>query len=192
MSRLTMSFFRREPVTRVARELLGKTLVVGAQDAVLRTMIVETEAYSWIERGCHAYGGKRTARNDSMFLNGGAAYVYRCYGIHHLLNLVTGAEGCAEAVLIRAVQPLSAPAEFKLPELRRRYAGPGRLTRALGIDMQFNGRSLHGPNLWLEEPSANTGKLVIDAGPRIGIDYAGQDAGLPWRFWIRDNPFVSR
>ena len=192
MSRLTMSFFRREPVTLVAQELLGKTLVVRAAGTVHRTMIVETEAYSWGERGCHAYGGKRTARNDSMFLNGGVAYVYRCYGIHHLLNLVTGAEGCAEAVLLRAVQPLSDTAESKWSELRRRYAGPGRLTRSLGIDMQFNGRSLRGPDLWLEEPSANTGKLVIDAGPRIGIDYAGQDAGLPWRFWIRDNPFVSR
>lgn len=192
MSRLPLSFFRREPVTTVAKDLLGTVLVVRSGDDTQGVIIVETEAYSWTERGCHAYRNKRTARNATMFSKGGLAYVYRCYGIHCLLNLVTGPEGCAEAVLIRAVQPLGETGGISHPELRRKYAGPGRLTRSLGIEMVHDGCSLCGPELWLEEPHPGSPDLRIDSGPRIGIDYAGADALLPWRFWIRDNAFVSR
>lgn len=187
--KLEPGFYRRRTVTKIARELLGKILVSRLSGEKKSGIIVETEAYSFREKGCHAFENKRTARNLSMFQEGGVVYIYQCYGIHHLLNVVTGDKDEAEAVLIRALQPLSYNAEP--PKERRHWAGPGRLTRSLGILTRFDGLPLSGNKIWIEE-GKKVSPRMITSGPRIGIDYAGKDAKLPWRFWLRDNPWVSR
>lgn len=194
--KLPKSFYERKNVTVIARELLGKTLITNCNGIVASGKIVETEAYSWKERGCHAFNNKRTARNDIMFAAGGHAYVYLCYGMHHLFNVVTNREGVAEAVLIRAIEPAAGldTMEARRGKLRQAIhltSGPGKLTKALGIDRSFNGKYLLNNEVWIEDPGYSIPAKQIVAAPRIGIDYAGEDAGLPWRFYIRDNKWVS-
>lgn len=160
-------------------------------------MIVETEAYSWKEKGCHAFGGRKTARNEIMFSDGGYAYVYLCYGMHNLFNVVTNTKGTAEAVLIRAVEPVAGLEEMKARrgELKNPYhitSGPGKLTKALGIDRTFNGKYLRDTEVWIEDLGIIVKNKDILASKRIGIDYAGEDANLPWRFTIKDNKWVSK
>ena len=188
------AFFRREPVTRVARDLLGMMLISTWSGRPRCGIIVETEAYSHTEKGCHAFGNRKTDRNRAMFSAGGVVYIYQCYGIHHLLNIVTGREGSADAVLIRALRPIDLndlPEQDRTPsKARRYYSGPGRLTRTLGIHTRHNGTELG------QEIRISSGIEIHDhevaTGPRIGIDYAGADAGLPWRFWVKDDFWVSR
>lgn len=160
-------------------------------------MVVETEAYSWKERGCHAFGAKKTQRNAIMFDQGGYAYVYLCYGMHHLFNVVTNKTGTADAVLIRALEPLAGIEQMlvrrgKLSNQFHLTSGPGKLSKALGIDRSFNGKFLLDNEVWIEDVGKNIPKKDIEASPRIGIDYAGEDAKLPWRFTIRNNPWVSK
>lgn len=192
---LTEDFYRRNDVTRIARELLGKTLMTRKDGKTTAGIIVETEAYSSKERGCHAYNNRKTARNAVMFGNGGYAYVYLCYGMHHLFNVVTNQEGKADAVLIRALEPVEGlPTMLKrtgATKTARLTSGPGKLTRALGIDRNHNGLALTSRRVWLEDGGMRVGKASIIASPRIGIDYAGDDAKLPWRFTIKDNVWVS-
>jgi DNA-3-methyladenine glycosylase len=194
---LSQEFYRRRDVVKIARELLGKHLITNVQGVVTGGMIVETEAYSWQERGCHAYGGKKTARNEIMFSAGGVAYVYLCYGMHNLFNVVTNREGFADAVLIRALEPT-----LGLEAMRQRRgqlknpfyltSGPGKLTRALGIDRSWNGLSLMEQSIRIETNGVSVSQKNINVSKRIGIDYAGTDANLPWRFSLKDNPWVSR
>ncbi len=192
---LPESFYQRNNVEAIARELLGKALYSRVNKKVTGGMIVETEAYSQKEKGCHAFKGK-TERNKIMFETGGFAYVYLCYGIHNLFNVVTNTEGLADAVLIRALQPLEGEElmmkRMKTISIERITSGPGKLTNALGIDRSFNGKYLLSNDVWLED----NGKLIsgknIIASKRIGIDYAGKDALLPWRFTIKGNPWVSK
>jgi DNA-3-methyladenine glycosylase len=195
MAKLKEDFYLRNDVTGVARDLLGKLLITRIDGHYTAGTIVETEAYSWRERGCHAYAGRRTARNEAMFGAGGQAYVYLCYGIHHLFNVVTNREGVAEAVLIRALQPEQGQKTMLersgKTNLRRITAGPGRLTRALGITTALNGALLGGRTVWLEEGPPVPPRLRL-ASQRIGIAYAGADAGLPWRFALAGNPWVSK
>lgn len=191
---LSESFYQRQKVVTIARDLLGKVLVTRIQGQITAGLIVETEAYSWRERGCHAYNQKRTARNEVMFGPGGRAYVYLCYGIHHLFNVVTNEAERAEAVLVRAIEPADG-IDIMLrrtdsERLNRLTSGPGKLTRALGISRQHNGYSLLGDNIWLEDGVVLKSRM-IDASPRIGIGYAGEDARLPWRFTVRGNSWVS-
>jgi DNA-3-methyladenine glycosylase len=191
---LSESFYQRQKVVTIARDLLGKVLVTRIQGQITAGLIVETEAYSWRERGCHAYNQKRTARNEVMFGPGGRAYVYLCYGIHHLFNVVTNEAERAEAVLVRAIEPADG-IDIMLrrtdsERLNRLTSGPGKLTRALGISRQHNGYSLLGDNIWLEDGVVLKPRM-IDASPRIGIGYAGEDARLPWRFTVRGNSWVS-
>ena len=190
--KLGKAFYRGSEVTGIARALLGKVLVCRSGRRTTSGIIVETEAYSWRERGCHAFGNRMTARNASMFGAGGICYVYRCYGIHHLLNLVTGEKGMGEAVLIRAVEPLEG-----LKWMEERYGregrltnGPGKLTKAMGITTGLDGADLVTGPVWVED--RRLPRPEIGEGPRIGIDYAGADASLPWRFWVMGNPWVSR
>ncbi|MFZ5972616.1 MAG: DNA-3-methyladenine glycosylase [Bacteroidota bacterium] len=186
--KLPASFYTGRPVTAIARSLLGKLLVTSGIDGVVQAgWIVEAEAYSHRERGCHAFGNKMTARNQAMFLPGGHAYVYLCYGMHWMFNVVTGPEGKGDAVLIRAIQPL--PNGKRLPP--RVTAGPGKLTKALQIDRSYNGLWLGGDRIWLEEGMSLRKAQVVQT-TRIGIEYAGPDALLPWRFYMKDNPWVSR
>lgn len=196
LMRLQESFFLQNDVVQVARQLLGKVLITNLEGQYTAARIVETEAYSWKERGCHAFGGKQTGRNAVMFKHGGHAYVYLCYGIHNLFNIVTNQKDCAEAVLIRAVEPLIGVAIMKkrrgaITKELQLTSGPGKLTKALGINRTHNCISLVGNEIWLETDDFHLTTNMIQHGPRIGIDYAGQDAKLPWRFWLKNNPWVS-
>ncbi len=195
---LPVAFYRRD-VTAVARDLLGRFLVrrLGGERLVLR--LVETEAYLGApDRASHAWGGRRTARNASLYLPGGYAYVYFIYGMHFCLNAVAGGRDEGGAVLLRAGEPV-AGAE-RMAALRRLTrpprpgdlaGGPGKLCRALAIDRTLDGAPLYRGELTLTagEPAA---PAEIAAGPRVGVDYAGTAAAWPLRFALRGNPHVSR
>lgn len=183
---LPASFFARTDVLQIAHELLGKGLWVRTASGFKGGMITETEAYAANnDRASHAAGGRRTARNEVMYGEAGHAYVYRCYGIHLLLNVVTAPAGRAEAVLIRAIKP------FDLEEAPRVAAGPGKLSRWLGIESTHNGSPLSGPDLLITEGIHIAQEDVIFT-PRIGVAYAGSDALLPYRCYIRGELSVSR
>jgi DNA-3-methyladenine glycosylase len=195
--KLNEDFYQSSNVVKIARDLLGKALYTRIGGIVTGGIIVETEAYSWKERGCHAYGARKTARNEIMFQEGGFAYVYMCYGIHFLFNVVTNRVETPEAVLIRAVEPLEGLEEMKIRRgiLRNPFhltSGPGKLTKALGIGRTFNGKSLLDDEIWIEDPGTKLASGKIVASERIGIDYAGEDARLPWRFSVRGNAWVSK
>jgi len=190
-------FYLRSDVLQVARDLLGKLLVVPATRGLrVSGLIVETEAYRGPEdRASHAWNGRRTARTETMYGIGGTAYVYFVYGMYYQFNVVTAVADVPHAVLIRALEPVEG-----LDVMRRRRgrerdreltSGPGKLCVALGIDRRLDRADLLGNRVWLE-----AGRKVpareIAAGPRIGIDYAEEWVRKPWRFWIRDNGFVSR
>lgn len=196
MIKLKEDFYEGKNVVKIARNLLGKGLFTKIDGIVTGGIIVETEAYSWKERGCHAYGARKTPRNAIMFEKGGHTYVYLCYGIHYLFNVVTNVEGIADAVLIRAIEPLEGIAEMKLRRgsLRNPFfltSGPGKLSKALGINRALNGKYLLNSEVWIADLGKRIAKKDIEAGPRIGIDYAGEDAELPWRFTLKNNPWVS-
>jgi DNA-3-methyladenine glycosylase len=195
--KLSEDFYQRKNVVKIARELLGKVLYTNVNGIITGGTIVETEAYSWKEKGCHAYNNRKTDRNAIMFGKGGHTYVYLCYGMHHLFNVVTNTEGVADAVLIRALQPLAGIDEMLLRRSRPKAdfhltSGPGKLSRAMGINRHLNGKSLLGNEVWIDDTGHKVASSRIVSGPRIGIDYAGEDALLPWRFLIRGNPWVSR
>ncbi len=195
---LAKSFYRR-PADEVARDLLGRYLVRedGGEKMVLR--LVETEAYLGArDRASHAWNGRRTARNEVMYLEGGHAYVYFVYGMHWCLNAVTGAAGHAEAVLLRAGEPVAGEAAMRsrrgLGERARPgevAGGPARLCEALAIDRSANGVALWRGSLRLcaGEPVA---AAEVVAAARVGVDYAGEAAGWPLRFALRGNAHVSR
>ncbi len=192
--KLPQSFYERSNVVQVAKDLIGKRLITNVNDMLTSGIIVETEAYSYKERGCHAYKGQ-TERNKVMFEKGGISYVYLCYGMHHLFNVVTNQSGKADAVLIRALEPelgMDLMMErMKVNSIKRITSGPGKLTKALGITKSWNGVDLLGHQVWIEEgDKVSSSKIKADA--RIGIDYAGEDALLPWRFSIKDNKWVSK
>lgn len=195
MSRLHESFYIRTDVVKIARELLGKKLITEIDGIRTSGIIVETEAYSYRERGCHAFNNKLTNRNKVMFESGGVAYVYLCYGIHHLFNVVTNKPGTPEAVLVRALEPMEGEdwmmERMKTNKLKRITSGPGKLTKALGIDRTFDGIQLTSNQIWIEK-GVRVAEKKICTSTRIGIDYAGEDALLPWRYSIRDNEWVSK
>ncbi len=195
--KLPESFYERTNVVKIARELLGKGLFTSVNGLLTGGLIVETEAYSWKERGSHAYGGRRTSRNDIMFEKGGYAYVYLCYGMHHLFNVVTNSADTADAVLIRALEPIEGAQYMKerRGDLKNKFhltSGPGKLTKAMGIDRKWNGKFLLDNEIWIEDVGKKLSGKQINATPRIGIDYAGEDAKLPWRFTWNGNLWVSR
>jgi DNA-3-methyladenine glycosylase len=180
---LDRAFYEQDTVT-VARQLLGAQLVYERPDgAVSRVRIVETEAYVGpSDLACHAARG-RTRRTEIMFGPAGHAYVFLIYGFHNCLNIVTEDVDMPAAVLIRGAEPLES--------VEYRTDGPGRLCRALGIDRTFTGLDMTTPPLYLE-PGVRVPPREIGAGPRVGVSYAGDWALRPWRFWVRDNPWVSR
>lgn len=189
-AKLERRFYLREDVVTVARDLLGKVLCSDIAGCVTKAVITETEAYAGVEdRGSHAYGGRRTHRTEPMFAEGGVAYIYLCYGIHHLFNVVTGNEGNPLAVLIRAGLPLAGVDEIvarrgKECVDKTLLAGPGSLARGLGIHTVQTGTSLSGKSIWIEDHDIEIPDRAITVGPRVGIDYAGEDAALPYRFVI--------
>jgi DNA-3-methyladenine glycosylase len=192
-----MSWYRNDDVTKVAKQLLGKLLCTNFGGVVTKGKIVETEAYSGNnDKACHANNQKKTERNKVMFAHGGHAYVYLCYGIHHLFNVVTNKEGSADAVLIRAVEPVEG-VEIMLKrrsmtkEERRLTAGPGVLSQALGIQTNHYGTALNSNTIWIEEGDPVRNDQIIST-TRIGVDYADEDALKLWRFYIKENGWVSR
>jgi DNA-3-methyladenine glycosylase len=197
-SKLGRDFYTRADTLSVARDLLGKRLVVPAPEGLrVSARIVEVEAYLGVEdRAAHSYGGRRTARTEMMFRVGGTVYVFFVYGMHHQFNVVAGPEGRPHAVLVRAVEPEEGTELMRrrrpVKKERELTNGPGKLCRALGIDGSHNGEDLTGKRIWVEETGARFGTEEIASGPRVGIDYAGEDALKPWRFWVRGNEFVSR
>jgi len=197
MKILPVSFYQRENVFQIARELLGKVVVTKWNKVITSGRIVEVEAYNGvIDKASHAFGGRRTARNEVMYAEGGVAYVYLCYGIHHLFNVVTNAKEEPHAILIRALEPIKG-----IDEMLRRVGkeksdhtltrGPGNLSKALGIFTSHSGNSLQSKKLYIAEDRISFSKMEIIASPRIGVGYAGKDALLPYRFYIIGNPFVS-
>ncbi len=192
--KLSESFYLNENVVEVAKQLLGKVLCTNINGSIVSGKIVETEAYSYKERACHAYNSRNTKRTQVLFMKGGTAYVYLCYGIHKLFNVVTNKEGVAEAVLIRAVEPIE---NISIMQKNRNLtkntsltSGPGKLSQALNINLNHNRQSLLNSDLWIEDRDLEIGK--VEPTPRIGVAYAKEDALLPWRFLEKGNPYVSK
>lgn len=190
-SKLPLSFYTRSNVVLISKELLGKHLFsrIGGR-GITGGIIVETEAYAGPEdKASHAWNNRRTRRTEIMFHSGGVAYVYFCYGMHNLFNIVTNVDGIPHAVLVRAICPTHGiPAILgrrgrKLPDSRT-AGGPGSLTQALGITTAHNGTDLLGNTIWLEDRGLNVPDTMVKSGPRIGVDYAGDWAVKEWRFWI--------
>lgn len=195
-AKLPLWFYQQQDVLGIAQALLGKHLVTHINGQLTAGMIVETEAYTQDEKACHAYGGKRTSRTEAMFKSGGRAYVYLCYGIHHLFNIVTYKEGVAHAILIRAVEPVQGIETMlsrrKMDELKPRItAGPGTMSQAMGITTALNDQLLTGSSIWLTEGEPVAKEDIIIKSPRVGVNYAGADALLPWRFRVKNNPYTS-
>jgi len=196
-AKLPREFYTRPNVVTVARELLGKLLVVPAQDGTrVSGKIVEVEAYRGPEdRAAHSYGGRRTKRTETMYGLGGQAYVFFVYGMYNQFNVVTNKPDAPHAVLIRAVEPvegLDLMRERRPGKTGRNLTnGPGKLCIAFGIDRRLDAADLLGDSVWLEDAERIPRSRIL-AGPRIGIDYAEAWIDKPWRFWIRDNSFVSR
>ena len=186
MSRLPRSFYQRDDVVAIARELLGKVLITRFDGRTTAGIICETEAYAGPhDRASHAYAGKRTPRNEVMYAKGGTAYVYLCYGLHHLFNVVTNSNGTPHAVLIRAIHPtvgIELMLERRGADARLSTGGPGTLTQALGIRTSHNGTDLLSDTIYIEDRSIIVPRKAIITGPRIGVQYAGEDALLPYRF----------
>ncbi|MBC7947173.1 MAG: DNA-3-methyladenine glycosylase [Chitinophagaceae bacterium] len=194
---LPLAFYQRENVLLIAKELLGKIIVTRWGKTLTAARIVETEAYAGVmDMASHAYGARRTKRNDVMYSKGGLSYVYLCYGIHHLFNVVTNAEGIPHAILVRGGEPLAGIDEMlertgKPKADNTLTRGPGNISKALGITTRHNGVALKGKQLYIATDAFSYPANQIAESPRIGVDYAGIDAKLPYRFYVRGNPFVS-
>ncbi len=192
MSKLLREFYVRPSVVQIAKDLLGKYLLTRLEDTVTGGMIVETEAYAGPEdRASHAYNSRRTSRTEIMFHEGGVAYVYLCYGIHHLFNIVTNVEGIPHAILIRAIEPSDGIDQMLLRRNMKEVSpklsgGPGTLTQALGIKTTQTQTDLTGEQIWLEDRGFLVPEDEIIAGPRVGVSYAGEDAENPWRFQLKN------
>ncbi|WP_426482750.1 DNA-3-methyladenine glycosylase [Chryseobacterium sp. R2ACT005] len=196
--KLPLSYYSNQDVLFLAQDLLGKVLFTDINGEVTAGIIVETEAYFGVlDKASHAYGGRRTDRTETLYSHGGVSYVYLCYGIHHLFNIVTSVKDEPHAVLIRAVEPLVGK---DIMELRRNMpadkaaisSGPGSAAKALGIDKSFNKKDLDGNEIWIEDHGIQYSSDNIIKAPRIGVAYAQEDAFLPWRFFIKGNKYVSR
>jgi DNA-3-methyladenine glycosylase len=198
MKKLGKSFYERDNVVQIAQELPGKFLMTKFDGIITGGMITEVEAYNGVtDHASHAFNNRRTVRTEVMYSAGGTAYVYLCYGIHHLFNVVTNKSGIPHAILIRAIEPTVG---IDLMMKRRKKSlldftltsGPGALSEALGIQTQHTGKSLLTGNIWLEDRGIVITQAMITKTTRIGVDYAGTDALLPYRFYIKENKWISR
>jgi len=197
MKKLPLSFYQRPDVIQIAKDLLGKILVTKWKGQISSGRIIETEAYAGAtDNASHASGGRRTQRNEIMYADGGVAYVYLCYGIHHLFNVVTNIKENPYAVLIRALEPMKG-IETMLERTGKEKLdftltkGPGNVSKALGIFTKHSGSSLLGKEIFIAGDGFSYSANEIIASPRIGVEYAGKDAKLPFRFYVKGNPFVS-
>jgi len=192
------SYYHSNDVVAISRDLLGKYIFTCIDGVKTGGYIVETEAYNGIiDKASHAYGNRKTPRTQTMFMQGGIAYVYLCYGIHEMFNIVTSVEGQPHAILIRAINPTEGIDTM----LHRRNmlvakpnitSGPGSVAKALGISRKINTFSLQGNDIWLEDNGLTFPDESISSVPRIGVSYAAEDALLPYRFYVKGNPYVSK
>lgn len=191
---LIADYYLNDDVVFLAKDLIGKTLCTRINNKLTCGVITETEAYAGVtDKASHAYGDRRTNRTEIMYSKGGVSYVYLCYGIHRLFNIVTNQKDVPHAILIRAIYPTKGIDEI----LKRRGAklsnnlciGPGKVSQALGINLLHNNLSLTGREIWLQDDKIKINKKDINVGPRIGVDYAGEDARLPYRFWTTNYNF---
>lgn len=196
MQKLPVEFYEREDVVQIAKELIGKVLVTAWNGERTVGRIVETEAYAGqVDKASHAYKG-RTKRTEVMFGEGGKAYVYLCYGIHQMFNIVTNVKNRPHAILIRAVEPMDG-IDFMLQRTGKKVAdfsltrGPGNVGRALGFHTTQCGLPLQSDELYIADDGYQVPQGLIAASPRIGVAYAGEDALLLYRFFIKGNPYVS-
>jgi DNA-3-methyladenine glycosylase len=188
LMKLPLSYYLHDDVVEISRNLIGKKLVTNFNGKLTSGIITETEAYAGeTDRASHAFGGRRTTRTETMYAKGGVSYVYLCYGIHHLFNIVTNQKDIPHAVLIRGILPLEGieiiqkRRNSELP-LQKIASGPGTMSKSLGISIKNNGISLVKNEIWVENTDFKP--FQIKSGVRIGVDYAGKDALLPYRFFV--------
>lgn len=190
-----LPFYLQPDVVQIARDLMGKHLVTNMEGVISSGIICETEAYAGTtDKASHAFGGRRTKRTEIMYARGGTAYVYLCYGIHSLFNIVTNVEGIPHAVLIRSVIPDKGIEAMlhragKIKVTKDFGIGPGRVSKILGIHYSHSGldlvnkpENIDGPAIWIEDNGIPVNPSLIKSGTRVGVDYAGRDALLPYRF----------
>lgn len=203
MNKLPREFYTRSDTLQIAQDLLGKLLVVPTETGGrVSGMIVETEAYlGAIDKAAHSYSNRRTNRNEITYATGGKVYVFFVYGIYFQLNFVTNKQDEPHVVLIRAVEPIEGVEIMRKRRLQKKpdakmpdtnlASGPGKLCIAFGIDKTLNSADLLEDNIWLEDFRTFSKKEIAN-GKRIGIDYAEEFAEKPWRFWVKDNLYVSK
>ena len=196
--KLNSDYYLNEDVISLAKDLLGKVLYTKIEGEITAGVITETEAYFGIkDKASHAFGSRRTARTETMFAQGGIAYVYLCYGIHNLFNVVTSPKDNPNAVLVRSIEPLIG---VEIIEERRGMprnkaaisSGPGSAAKALGIDRKFNAKDLSGDEIWIEDHQIYFNPDQISISPRVGVAYAQEHALLPLRFFVKGNKYVSK
>lgn len=197
LKKLDHSFYNRKNVVQIARQLLGKILVTHFDGIRTAGRIVETEAYNGVEdRACHAFGGRRTKRTEHLYGEPGTVYIYICYGMHHLFNVITNKKDIPHAILIRALEPMEGieqmlirtgkpSADYSLTK------GPGNLARAMGISKIHTGGNLFSGEIFMEDDGLRYNKDQIAVTKRIGVESAREDAELPYRFIVKGNPYVS-
>ena len=197
MKKLSLEFYRRNDVVKIAKELLGKIVVTNVEGVISSGRIVETEAYvAFVDKASHAYSGKRTLRNEAMYASAGAVYVYICYGMHNMLNVVTNDLDIPDAILIRALEPIKGIDDMLVRTGKKIFdatltKGPGNVAKAMGITKTMSGLMLGNKKIYIAEDDFVLLENEIGTSRRIGIDSAGSDALLPYRFFIKGNKFVS-
>lgn len=197
MKKIPLSFYARKDVVEIAKDLIGKIIVTNFNGSITSGRIVETEAYAAItDKASHSFGGKRTARNEHMYAAAGTAYVYICYGLHQMMNIVTNDKDIPDAVLIRAVEPLDGidimlKRTGKLTLDKTLTRGPGNVGKALGIFKHHSGNHLLGNQIYLMDDNVKINKEQIGTSVRIGVESAGADSLLPYRFYLKGNTYVS-
>lgn len=197
MKKLPLSFYTRKDVITIAKDLIGKILVTNFNGKVTSGMIVETEAYiAFTDKASHSFGGRRTQRNEHMYADAGTAYVYICYGLHHMMNVVTNKKNIPDAVLIRAVEPIDG-IDIMLQRTGKKTPdatltrGPGNVGKAMGIFKKHSGNHLSGNEIYITYGNTAIENSPIDVSKRIGVEGAGKDALLPYRFYLKGNKYVS-
>jgi DNA-3-methyladenine glycosylase len=197
MKKLGTEFYESNNVIETAKQLLGKIIVTKLNGELTQARIVETEAYIAVtDKASHSFNGRRTLRNEHMYGNGGITYVYICYGMHHLFNVVTNKKNVPDAVLIRAAEPV-AGIDIMLQRTRKSKLdatltkGPGNMSRALGITKQYSGIKLTGSQIYICDDAYKLSTASIGISKRIGIDGSGEAINYPYRFYIKGNKYVS-
>lgn len=194
--KLDLSFYLRSDTLQISKDLLGKVLVTNIDGVITSGIITETEAYMAPEdKASHAFGNKKTVRTEVFYMEGAIAYVYLCYGIHNLFNVITNQKDKPHAILIRSIEPLEG---IETMMIRRKKhildktltSGPGSVSQALGINKLHTKIALTGNKIWIEDRTISVAS--IHATKRVGIDYAEEYKDKPWRFYISGTKWISK